>query len=172
MLKLAGAALVILACGLVGIIMAQNYVERPRQLKSILAALQMLETHILYAASPLPEAFYMIGQRCEAKIAPLFKTTSKLLTEQAGYSATEAWHKALGESFNQTSFSISDLQILKNFGETLGISDRHDQEKHIKLAVEQIKMEISKAEEAALKSTRMWRYMGFMGGLLLVIVIY
>ena len=172
MLKLAGAAMIIFACGLAGITVARNYTRRPQQLKAFVSALQMLETHITYASAPLPEAFDTICRRCQNSIAPFFKKTGELLRDKTGYSASEAWDKALLEYIPQTSFTNNDLQIFKNFGSTLGISDRIDQEKHIRLATEQIKMELVKAEEAAVKGSKMWRYMGFLGGLMIVLIIY
>lgn len=172
MLKLVGAIIVVLACGMIGFSIARNYIRRPQQLKVIQAALQMLETHIIYSAAPLPEALHMISQRSDPKIGPIFRKTGELIGREEGYSASEAWHAALEEYFPETSLNNDDLTVLKNFGASLGISDREDQEKHIRLAGEQIKMELAKAEEAAVKGSKLWRYLGFLGGLLIVLIIY
>jgi stage III sporulation protein AB len=157
---------------MIGFSIAQNFIRRPIQLKVIQAALHMLETHIIYSAAPLPEALQNISQGCDPKIAPIFRRTGELLSRPEGYSAAEAWQMALEEFYPETSLNENDLQVLKNFGESLGISDREDQSKHLRLAAEQLKTSMAMAEDAAAKNVKMWNYMGLLGGLVLVLALY
>ena len=47
MIKIAGALLIILAGGMVGLIMARDYLRRPKELKAFLASLQTVSyTHL------------------------------------------------------------------------------------------------------------------------------
>ncbi|KUK81824.1 MAG: Putative thioredoxin [Pelotomaculum thermopropionicum] len=67
---------------------------------------------------------------------------------------------------------FDSLLILRNLGSSLGISDRDDQIKHLHLAMEQIRAETVAAEEEAARNVKLWSYLGFLGGLLLVLVLY
>lgn len=67
MWKALGACLVIGSMGLAGIKVASLYSQRSKELRLLQDALQMLDTEILYAATPLPVALKKIGQaRCRS----------------------------------------------------------------------------------------------------------
>jgi stage III sporulation protein AB len=61
---------------------------------------------------------------------------------------------------------------LRSLGSSLGISDRADQIKHLTLAMEQIKLENIKAEDEAARNVKLWNYLGFLGGLVIVMILY
>ena len=172
MLKLVGAALVVAASGLSGMAVAGNYSRRPRELRSLRTALQMLETEIAYGATQLPEAMVQVANRCDDAVGPLFTLAASELSARSGVTAAEAWERALGAFYPGTALLPKDLQILRNLGSSLGISDREDQIKHLRLAMEQVGSENLAAEEEAARNVKLWSYLGFLGGLTLVLVLY
>jgi stage III sporulation protein AB len=64
------------------------------------------------------------------------------------------------------------LDVLISFGSTLGISDRHDQVKHVKLAIAQLAQAEAKAWEEKEKNERMYKSLGVLSGLAIVILLY
>jgi stage III sporulation protein AB len=66
----------------------------------------------------------------------------------------------------------SDCEVLFNFGQTLGVSDRQDQIKHIHLAVAHLSAEESIARDEQLRNEKMWKYLGALVGLTVVILLY
>jgi len=172
MLKMVGATLVVLAGGLSGLVVAGNYSRRPRELRSLRSALQMLETEIAYGATYLPEALGQVSRRCDKTTAVLFSEAAEELSSMSGVTASEAWEKALGKYYPATALNSHDLSILHNLGASLGISDREDQVKHLRLAMEQIDAETACAEDEAARNAKLWSYLGFLGGLLIVLLLY
>lgn len=172
MFKLIGAALLVAAGGAAGMLVARDYARRPVELRSVISAVQMLETEILYAATPLGEALERVAESSDLPVAVLFRDASRELKSGAGITAGEAWTRAMDVFFRRSSLTARDVSILKNLGRALGRSDRQDQEKHLKLACEQLKREMAGAEDAAVKNTRMWNYLGFCGALAAVIILY
>jgi stage III sporulation protein AB len=171
-LKLLGAAMVVAASGLCGIVMAGGYSRRPKELRYLRTALQMLETEVVYGATHLAEAMKQVGSRCDDAVGPLFCQTAGELSALTGVTAAEAWEKSLHNYYPGSALKPQDLLILRNLGASLGISDRDDQIKHLHLAMEQIKAETVAAEEEAARNVKLWSYLGFLGGLLLVLVLY
>ena len=100
------------------------------------------------------------------------KNKEEMCIRDRGYTAAEAWYKALDKYYAISALRERDVLILKNLGNALGISDRQDQSKHLRLAAEQLKMECSRAEEEAKRNVKLCNYMGFCGGLALVLLIY
>jgi len=172
MLKLVGAAMVVAASGLSGLAVAGGYSRRPRELRWLRSALQMLETEVAYGATQLAEAMARVANRCDQAVAPLFSRTAAELSAMSGITAAEAWEKSLEGYYPGSALKPQDLSILRNLGSSLGISDRTDQIKHLRLAMEQISSEAAAAGEEAARNVKLWSYLGFLGGLMVVLILY
>lgn len=172
MLKFMGALIVVAACGGIGVTVAQHYTQRPKYLRALQASLQMLETEIVYGATPLAEAMEAVGRGCEGKLGQIFLNSSELLCSHSGVTAGEAWLLALEKHAYDLPLTRDDLDILRRVGSFLGGSDREDQRKHLQLIREQIKHQVFKADEASQKSGRLWNSLGFLFGLVVVLMVY
>jgi stage III sporulation protein AB len=133
MWKLVGACLVIGSMGMAGMTVASFYSRRSAELRSLQDALQMLDTEILYAATPLPSALKKIGQSGGDIIARIFAEAGELIAAGQGCTVAEAWGKALQKNWSLTALNREDYAILYSFGELLGISDCQEQHKNIAL---------------------------------------
>ena len=172
MLKIIGSLMLVAAGGVAGMMVAREYAKRPGELKALLSAIQMLETEIMYTATPMVEAMERVASGADRRVAGFFRDAALDLKSMAGRTAGEAWEAAMDRFYPRCSLSRGDMSILGNLGRALGRSDREDQAKHLRLASEQIKMEIIKSEEDASKNTKMWNYLGFCGALAAVIILY
>ena len=172
MIKLIGGLLIVTASGMAGWKKAGLYSRRPRELRQLISALQMLETEITYVATPLPEALARAAEQVGPPAAALFGRIAGELRTGSGKPAREAWNESLQWYHPRSSLGASDLSIVRGLGNSIGISDREDQGKHIRLAAEQLKTALAAAEEAAQKNVKMWNYIGLLGGLVVVLALY
>ncbi|MFZ5943385.1 MAG: stage III sporulation protein SpoIIIAB [Bacillota bacterium] len=171
MFKVAGAFMIIIASGLIGLVIARNYSVRPQQLRYLQSAVQMLETEMLYGLTPLPLALQRVGKRLPYPVNHLFLHTSKTLVEGEGYTAGEAWAASLNELEEQSALLPEDLDTLLYFGQNLGGSDREEQSKNLLLIKEHLKNLEKKAETAKEKNQRLWQYLGFSLGAVVALII-
>ncbi|KUK32230.1 MAG: Stage III sporulation protein AB [Thermoanaerobacterales bacterium 50_218] len=171
MFRLIGALLIIGVAGWGGLWVASTYSRRPQQLRSFQSALQMLDTEIVYGATPLPVALKKVGQAVEPAVGVVFQKAGKLLEKSCGYTAGEAWNKALGDQAGRTVLRSGDLMILKTFGEVLGASDRSEQHKNIVLTIHYLQKAESEAEKEKEKNGKLWRYGGFLIGISMVLLL-
>lgn len=172
MLKLLGSALIIAASTMGGFYIAKRYSDRPIQLRILQQALLMLETEIVYGAVPLDIAMKNIGDRLAAPLKMFFYDMSENLQKLDGASTFECWRFAIDKYFPLTSLKNQDKGILLQFGQTLGISDREDQMKHIKLTIQNLATEELLAREEQKKYEKLSKNLGLLLGLLIVILIY
>lgn len=77
----------------------------------------------------------------------------------------------LKEGMGHPVFEKSEYEVLKQFGETLGIHDRISQQKHIKLALTHLEASEADAEQAQAKNEKMIKSLGFLAGLLLILLL-
>ncbi|MGI6225447.1 MAG: stage III sporulation protein AB, partial [Peptococcales bacterium] len=64
-----------------------------------------------------------------------------------------------------------DLDVLLLFGQSLGGSDREEQEKNLRLVKEQLSTLERKAEELKAKNKKLWQYLGFSMGAVIALIL-
>jgi stage III sporulation protein AB len=172
MLKLFGAALILLAGTLFGWYQALQLSRRPTHIAELIRGLQRLETEIVYGFTPLSEALRSIGERSPGPVGAVFAQAGKELSEPAGRSARDIWQHVITQQWRNTSMKPSEREIVSQLGATLGLTDRDDQVKHLRLAILQLQGENETAREEQAKYERMWKSLGVLLGALIVIIMY
>ncbi|WP_071460093.1 stage III sporulation protein SpoIIIAB [Bacillus massilinigeriensis] len=170
MIKLIGAALIITATTWTGLEAARKFNERPRQLRQLKSALQSLEAEIMYGHTPLHEAARRLSTQLQAPLSRLFSSFSKRLLEEET-TVSSAWNASLDEIWRETALRNGELEILKQFGETLGRHDKQSQQKQIQLAITHLQREEGDAFEKQSKYEKMVKSLGFLSGLLIIILL-
>lgn len=170
MIKMMGAIIIIVATTWAGFEASRHLHERPKQLRLLKSALQSLEAEIMYGHTPLHEASRRLGSQLNKPLSWFFETFAKKLTETET-TVKEAWEESLTEVWKLTAFKQGELEIMKQFGQTLGQHDRISQQKQIQLTLTHLEREEADAQEKQMKYERMVKSLGFLLGLLLVILL-
>lgn len=172
MLKLLGAMLVLAAGTMFGFSKASLYARRPRQIRQLIHALERLETEMTYGYTPLAEALLRIAGQLEPQLAVLFRAAAEPLVASSGLTAGESWRAAIHDYWKQTALSSNEREVLSQLSFTLGISDRDDQAKHLRLAVSLLQAEEQAARDDQRRYEKMWRSLGVLAGAFVVILMY
>ncbi|TVY11492.1 stage III sporulation protein SpoIIIAB [Paenibacillus cremeus] len=172
MLKLLGAMLILLSGTLLGFYQANQLVRRPKQIADLIRLLQRLETEIHYGFTPLPEALSLVARSAQSAAGRLFHTAAEELAEAAGRSVQTIWQQAATANWRYTAMKTPEREVFLQIGHTLGLTDREDQAKHLKLAVSQLQGEAELAREEQQRYERMWKSLGVLLGALVVILMY
>jgi stage III sporulation protein AB len=170
MMKIIGAIFIIIATTWTGFEASRHLSERPRQLRLLKSALQSLEAEIMYGHTPLHEAARRLSTQLARPISWFFELFAKKLTE-TDTTVKEAWEESLQEIWKLTAFKQSEYEIMKQFGETLGRHDRLSQQKHIMLTLSHLEREELEARDKQAKYEKMVKSLGFLSGLLLIILL-
>lgn len=170
MIKLLGAVLILVAGTLIGFQQAAKFAERPRQLRQLAHALQRLETEIGYGHTPLPEALDRTAAATASPIAALFRSAAEELKGEEGLSFQECWERSVQACWIETSMKTSEKAIMLRLGSTLGISDKEDQMKHLRLALLQLRSEEDAARDDQGRYEKMWKSLGALLAVLIIIL--
>lgn len=170
MLKLFGAVLIIIAGTAIGFVQAASYVNRSKQLRMLIYALQRLETEINYGQTLLPDALNKSSEGIEQPLRMLFTETAKLLEESKEMSMQEVWQQSIETIWGRTALREREKDVLLRMGAVLGMSDAVDQQKHLQLAQLQLKSEEEQALQEQQRYANMWRSLGTLGSILIVIL--
>lgn len=162
--------IIIISTGSIGYILAYRHIQRLQQLKNLYLAFQLLETEILYASTPLPAAMKKVGEKANKSISSFFTDTSRILNSKMGFSIEEAWTKAIENNFKFTALVWEDKEVVIDFGNNLGCTDRENQGKNFQLAYLQLKKQQEAAEYLRMKNEKMYKSLGILIGIAIVII--
>jgi stage III sporulation protein AB len=168
-MKVLGALLIIMATTWAGFEAAKRLSERPRQLRQLKTALQSLEAEIVYGLTPLNEACMHLAGQLPKPLTWFFETFAKRLNE-GEKSVAEAWNQSLEEIWRLSSLRQGELEVMKQFGATLGRHDRDHQQKQIRLTIAHLEREELEAKDEQTRYEKMVKSLGFLAGLLIVIL--
>jgi len=170
-MKWIGALIIIFSATAIGRLLALQFRERPRQLRQLKSALQSLETEITYGLSPIGEAAKRLSEQLPNPSKRFFSLFSDKLA-QGEASLKEAWDETLKEFWPSTAMKKNELEIMKQFGATLGLSDRENQQKQIRLALSHLEREETEARAAQNQYEKMLKSLGLLAGLLIAIILF
>lgn len=158
--------LIFLASLKAGKIISRKYSNRVTELKEMKNALNMFLTKIRFTYESVPESFSEIGNNINGKIGEIFKDASNSMKEMP---AGEAWEKVIEEK--ETSFTDEDKNIIKNLGRMLGKTDLEGQVSEVKLVQNFLDTQIELAEKEKQKNEKMYKTLGGVIGLAIVIIL-
>ena len=170
-LKIIGSVVILLASTFLGYTFSRDCGRRPQELRSMQSMLKMFQNEISFLSNILSEAFEKIYRSSSSASASFFKGTIDILRENRSLTASEAWELAVKENIGKTSLNKEDGEIVISFGKMLGSSDLEGQLKNIEMTLNQLHVQEQKAEEKRNKYETMYRTLGVLGGLTLVIIL-
>ncbi|MBB6454232.1 stage III sporulation protein AB [Salirhabdus euzebyi] len=168
-MKWIGAILLLCATTLIGFDIAKRLENRPRQIRQLKNALQVMEAEIVYGHSPVQEVFLRLSKQVPKPLALLFHQLY-LELENKQLSLYEVWKSTLDNFWHKTAMKKEEKEVMEQFGQTLGQHDFVQQQKHIRLALSHLDRELESAEEEKRKYGRMARSLGVLGGLFIILL--
>jgi len=172
MLKIIGSVLVIGASTFLGLIFSKNCAKRPYELRTLGIMLQALENELVYLSNVLSDAFKKISKLSDDAVSEIFRDAARRLEESPGTGAADAWKKAIKANIKNTSLDKEDEEVLLSFGKMLGSTDIEGQVKNIRLTLEHLKMQELKAEEKRKSNVPLYRNLGLLLGIAIVLLLF
>lgn len=150
----------------VGNAKATKYIDRVKELISIKSALNILENKIKFTQATLEEIFKQIANSAlEKNIMNIFEA---LVTNQET-NIHKIWEKVIDTC--ETNLNSEDKKILMDMGNILGATDIEGQVGNIRITSSFIDKQIQKAEEEKQKNVKLFRTLGIVSGLTIVIIL-
>ena len=101
----------------------------------------------------------------------IFEHASDSLISNKADSVYEAMKDAIDTNINKLNIKKEDYEIILDLSKSLGESDINGQKSVFNLTIENIKKQINEADEIMKKNVKLFRYLGFTMGAMLVILI-
>ena len=169
MFKLALSIGIFVITSYIGFMYGETFRKRQNQLKEILKTLVLLKNDVLQCATPLTEALGNLDRKTDEPICSLINDTKNRLAEgdiDSIYDATSESYKNVRNEFNLEEY---DLKLMRDFLRSLGNSGVYGQEALFNMTIEELKIHLEDANEAAKKNIKLYRYIGMCLGAMIVI---
>lgn len=170
LLKLSGGLFVVMGASGLGFWLADQWKLHLQYLEQLRKMIFLLKGEILYAHSPLEEAFFRAGKKSGGELGDFFVDISRRIENQSGELFFTIWQEEIQNFGKGMPLSEKDKRDLSGFGEHLGYLDLEMQERTILLYLEQLDLEIDYLREHQKEKSRLYTSLGVMGGLFLAII--
>lgn len=171
MIKIIGCLLILAASTYGGFAYANSFKKRVKQLGEIERAVNQLQNEIEYTYTPLPEALKNVADKCDAPVKHIFNKASKVLYSNEAECVYDAFRECFKDNSLDMNLNNEDINVILDLSKSLGESDVDGHKKIFSLAKNNLSKRISLAEEDMKKNVKIYRYLGFSIGAMIVIVL-
>lgn len=168
------AFLIILVFGIsafIGYLLANKYSERVKEINDILLALDIFETKIKYTYDSLSTVFSFIADNLKTKVFRIFYISGEEIKENKNDSAGDIFKEVVDGEKVFLNLKKDDIEILKELAVSLGQTDLEGQLKNIRLVRTSFENQLKNAQEEKMKNYKMYRNLGVLTGLVIIIIL-
>ena len=161
---------IIVGCTSIGFILSRGYADRVNELNDLSILINILQNKIKFTQLPLQEIFEELGNiKLQTKIHKIFLICSENLKKMK---MEKAWEEAIEEGKRFFYLNEEDIEVLNILGSTLGKTDINGQMNEINEIKERIGLQIQQAEKEKNKNSKMYKSLGTITGLGIVILLF
>ena len=171
MIKIIGSLLIISGTTILGFILSENLKKRVKELRELERTIYQLQNEILYTHTPIPEALKIISKKGIKPISEILLKVSEELMSNNYDSIYDAFFYVFKHMKDKVNLKDEDITEVLDFTRSLGESDINGQVKMFSLTLINLKKRIDEAELAMKKNVKMYRYLGFAFGAMIVILL-
>ncbi|WP_106497173.1 stage III sporulation protein SpoIIIAB [Lentibacillus sp. Marseille-P4043] len=169
-MKWIGALLLIGTTTWIGFEVSKRLDNRPKHIRQLKNALQILEAEILYSQLPLQDAFTIIAKQVPNPMKSFFQSLSDGM-QKKGIELTSLWEQSVNRLMQESSLGDIEKEIIYQFGQTLGQHDFTQQQKQIQLTISHLDRELAEARDNKYKYSKMAKSLGILCGLFIVLLL-
>lgn len=159
-------AFIFLSSSLIGILISKKYENRVNELKEFKNAINIFKTKIRYTYETIPNIFTEISENVNSNISNVFKFAAQKMDI---LTAGDAWDIAL--KMEDLNINKEDRMVLNNLSKLLGKTDLQGQLNSIEMTLDFLDAQIRNAENQKNKNEKLYRTLGMLIGLSIVIIL-
>ena len=165
MLKWVGGFLILAACTGIGVAKSNELKQHQDELEELKKLISLLKSELQYTKAPFAELFEKIGKKMQSPYQEWLLHLSKQLKERQVGSFWEMWCNSIEKDLKEAKLKDVEKEELKSVGKNLEYIE------NLELYMEQLEFHITYIRENYRSKRKLYRSMGIMGGIFLVILL-
>lgn len=170
-IHLLASGAILLGCAYLGILFASSYRRRVEQIVEFENVLMQLEFDIDFMGVTLDESLEKIVKNCNGGVQDVLRYVCERLRKDRFNDMPKLWERGFKRFKSDIFLTDEDMGILIEFSKTLGCGDKTREKSNIKMASMRLKLAEEEAREEAKRNMKMYRGLGLLTGVFLVIVL-
>ena len=166
MIKIFILFVVFLLSSYIGKLIAGKYKYRLEELREMKNALNIFKTKIKFTYEPIPEIFDEISKISNKNVGNIFLDAKNQMKSKT---ASQSWLDAIEKSNNN--LKKEDKEVLLMLSKMLGEADLEGQISQIDITLEFLEKQIEEAEFEKNKNEKLYKKLGTIMGLTIVIIL-
>jgi len=169
--------IIVVGCTYIGIHFGDKLQIRAKQLAAFQSALEILKFNIVFLNLPLAEALYKVAKsqsttdKPSGVVSRIFKNMSVEISRSQGKTVQNAWEMSITKERRELKLMEEDILALNEFAARLGNGDRDDQTGNIDITSVKLNALEAEAREIFKKNAKLYKGLGLLGGLLIVVLL-
>ena len=154
----------------IGFILSKGYADRLDELNAFNTLVNILQNSIKFTKLPLNEIFDQIGNvTIKTNVKNIFIDCKEKLTN---LNVDNAWKKAIDDEIYFLNMKNEDFDVIETLGSILGKTDIDGQMSGLNQFKERLSIQIKQAEFEKNKNSKMFKSLGTIVGLVIVILLF
>ncbi len=170
MMKWLAIAFVVFGCGYLGISYAGTIEIRVRQLEILERMFCQLEFSVGFLAQPFWQALKSVAEGYSGVMSQLFSSVAEQLENNRNMLPEIAFQRVADKTAG-VQLRKEEREILQEFFRHVGRGDRENTRDGIRMTVAKLRLVRESVIREQEKDGKLWRSMGFLGGLLIVLLL-
>ncbi len=168
--KLVGAVLVLISATAIGALLAMQIKEQEQWLKDIKMSLFLLEGELEYHQIPLPEALYLTGKKHGGRMQGFYLDIAEKLEKKEEGSLKYLWETTAEEALRTVPLKKEQKEEFMEIGRYLAEADRNVRKNALEFYFSRLEEEIVCIRETGKEKANLYRMLGLLGGIFLLVV--
>ena len=170
-LRVIACALIVAGCTYLGMVFAARSKKRVAQLGEFKRALNQLEFDIDFLNITLAESFEKLANNSEETLRKVFSQIASSVRKNRCQNLAIVWKYAIQKYKDEIFLTDDEINIIIDFSKNLGSGDREKEKNNIKLAIMRLSVAEGEAREETNKNAKMYRGLGVLSGVFIVILL-
>lgn len=170
-IKIVFNSLILILSSIMGFAFGNIYSKRAKNLLDLQYCIRVLQSEIINGNTPLPEALENVSIKGRGGISKLFKQIKDDLVKEKREDIYYSFSLQKDLLKSKYAFNSQDIEIFLYLGKILGKTNSRDQDKNMTFVINQLENHYNEADEEKSKNTKLYRTLGFLIGLGVVIIL-
>ncbi len=171
MVKMIGTVLVLVSAYAIGSLFAQQVKDREKWLKDIKMAMFLLMGELEYHQLPMSEALELVGGRHGGRLEKFFQATAEELKKKEGISMKDIWQQQARLVFRESPLSREQKEDFAELGLYFMEADKTARKNALEFYLNRLEEDIVRLRETGADKAYLYRTMGMLGGMFLLILV-
>ena len=170
-IRIIASAAIVMGGGYIGLLFSSRLATRVAQIEQFICALTQIEFNISFLKMPITKALFAASSSNEGTVGRIFAEVAEQI-KALNISPSVAFERAVLKNRDCLCVLKEDMEIISEFAKNLGRGDVDSEVNNIRAACAKLKLAKERAVGDLEGRGKLWRGMGMLGGMFLVILLF